>query len=82
MKPPDVFLEEQLERAEYSLLSKGDESLPPALKTLPPEWEGLLAAYGESGGDGGDRFLLSVGFNPFQADLYAGDELVISANKR
>lgn len=31
---------------------------------------------------GGGRYVLSVRYDPFQADLYAGDELVVSANRR
>ncbi|CAM9381579.1 unnamed protein product [Pylaiella littoralis] len=108
-EPPDVFLEDQLERAEYTLLSPGDPSLPPALKELPNDWKGMLAAYGKracpstaapapgrrasAGSDGasscdaadaggGGRYVLSVRYDPFQADLYAGDELAVSANRR
>lgn len=61
------------------MLSRDDPSLPPALRSLPSGWEGMLAAYG---GSGPDRYLLSVGFNPFEVELYAGDELVVEANKR
>ena len=67
----------------------GDPSLPPALRELPSEWRGLVAAYGamEAGAEGGragagGRYVLSVQFDPFQADLYAGDELAVSANRR
>lgn len=91
-QPPEVFLEEQLERSGYVLLSPGDASLPPALRDLPADWRGLLAAYG-AGGDcavgsepasekGAGRYVLSVRFDPFQADLFAGDELAVSANRR
>ena len=78
-QPPDVFLEDQLERAPHALLSSDDPSLPPALRELPGDWQGLLAAYG---GAGNGRYVLSVRFDPFQADLYAGDELAVSANRR
>lgn len=61
------------------LLSSGDPSLPPALRELSGDWRGLLAAYE---GTGGGRYVLSVQFDPFQADLFAGDELAISANRR
>lgn len=90
-QPPDVFLEDQLERAEYKLLSPGDPALPPALRALPEDWTGVLAAYGAAGaaptddggeGVGGRRYVLSVRYDPFQADLYAGDELAVSANRR
>lgn len=96
-QPPDVFLQEQLERAAYVLLSPGDASLAPALRDLPSDWRGVLAAYGadgSGGGGGGDvgsaaashkgagRYVLSVQFDPFHAELYAGDELAVSANRR
>lgn len=98
-QPPDVFLEDQLERAEHKLLSPGDPTLPPALRDLPEDWRGVLAAYraagaaptGGGGGGGGTaegadvggrRYVLSVRHDPFQVDLYAGDELAVSANRR
>ncbi|CAN0198104.1 unnamed protein product, partial [Scytosiphon promiscuus] len=88
-EPPDVFLEDQLEPAEYALLSPGHPFLPPALRgeNLPADWRGILAAYGgkgetAAGGGSGGRYVLSVQYDPFQADLYAGDELVVSANRR
>lgn len=90
-QPPDVFLEEQLEPAEHTLLSPDDPSLPPALRELPEGWRGVLAVYGNvvgtvagggGGGDGNGRYVLSVRYEPFQADLYAGDELAVSANRR
>ncbi|CAN0519457.1 unnamed protein product, partial [Ectocarpus sp. 12 AP-2014] len=90
-QPPDVFLEHQLEAAEHTLLSPGDPSLPPALQELPEGWRGVLAAYGKLGGNvagggggGGSsgRYVLSVRYEPFQADLYAGDALAVSANRR
>lgn len=86
-----MFLEEQLEPAEHTLLSPGDPSLPPALQELPGGWRGVLAAYGNvagnvagggGGGGGSGRYVLSVRYEPFQADLYAGDELAVSANRR
>lgn len=87
-----MFLEDQLERAEHKLLSPGDPALPPALRDLPEDWRGVLASYGggaspgasaaEVGGGGGRSYVLSVRYDPFQADLYAGDELAVSANRR
>lgn len=71
-----MFLEDQLEPAEYVVLSPGDSSLPAALKDLPKDWKGFLASYRD-----GD-YLLSVQFDPFRADLYAGNELAVSANRR
>eukprot|EP00903_Cladosiphon_okamuranus_P006839 g6661.t2 len=87
-EPPDVFLEDQLEQVEYKLLSPGDSTLPPALRDLPEDWRGVLAVYEAAGGSptgggaGGRRYVLSVRYDPFQADLYAGDELAVSANRR
>lgn len=91
-QPPDVFLEDQLQTAKHVLLPLGDPSLPPALRELPADWRGVLAAYSgggigsdldaASGGDDDVQYVLSVRFDPFQADLYAGDELAISANRR
>lgn len=83
-----MFLEHQLEAAEHTLLSLGDPSLPPALQELPEGWRGVLAAYGKldgnvaGGGGGSGRYVLSVRYEPFQADLYAGGELAVSANRR
>lgn len=48
----------------------------------------MLAAYGGGGGQasgrlgGVGRYVLSVRYEPFLADLYAGDELAVSANRR
>lgn len=66
-QPPDVFLEDQLEPAEYVILSPGHPSLPPALSgdNLPEDWRGILAAYGKplmGGGGGGPRRVLFKGF--------------------
>lgn len=70
--------------AAYTLLTVGDPSLPPALKDLPEGWGGILASYGKGSGGRGDGvdYVLSVRFEPFGADLYAGGELAVSANRR